>query len=208
LIRVSNVRAETGLSKNVREAVLAELQNSLDDSDPTVVQVVLDVLSALRDSSVISKAAVISHSDDVLVAAHALMYRFTVGDIKGLQDAVNLIEKKSDLMKGEKDALAWSIASQEAQVPILDLNRLLIDSSYPTLRTVAATVLSERGDRTSIPALITGLSDPNRETQYRCIVGLSRITGRPGPGYKEFMSDPKSTLADWKRWSKGKMSEK
>ncbi len=202
LYRVSKVRAGIGLADNVRDAVLAELRESLKSDDARVVKAALDALAAFRDRACLEQATALSRSRDVKVAAHALKLRFTIGDGTGLQEAVRLIEQEPKLSEGEKAALAWSMARPGMNIPIQDLNRVLLESPHPTLRTVVATILSQRGDRTSLDALSAGLSDTSRETQYRCIVGLCRITGLSGPGYGSFMQDPEPTVTQWKDWRK------
>jgi hypothetical protein len=204
LFRVSSTRAGAGPADNLRKAVLAELRKSLDSSDGRVLQAALKALAAFRDRAAIEQGVALSHHDDVRVVRQALMYRFAVGDNTGFQQAVRLIEKKTTLTKGERDLLAWSLAGEKAEIPIGNLNRLLVSANYPTLRRVAATILSQRGDKTSIDALVAGLADADVETQYRCVVGLCRITGQSGPGYKEFMGNPTPTLQEWHAWSRGR----
>jgi hypothetical protein len=200
LFRVSTSRPEDHGVTDVREVVLAELRNSLDDPDNVVVRAALRALLAFRDHAAISKARNLSQSDDARTAARAIMLRLSVGDRTALTDAVELFEPGLALTTSEKDLLAWSIADKDARVGVSDLNRLLLNSDYPTLRRAAATALSERGDRTSLPALAVGLSDSDRETQYRSVVALSRITGRSSTGYREFMVNPDPTVNYWKLW--------
>jgi hypothetical protein len=207
LFRVSGSRPSKGLIGDARRSTLAELRNSLDDADFTVVDAALNALTAFRDHDAIQKATVLSKSEDVRVAAHALSLRFALGDTNGLNDAVHLIEDETGLTPGERDLLAWSIAEKESRVENRELSHLLLNSTYPTLRTVAATLLSRRGDRTSIPALLVGLGDTDRETQYRSLVGLSRITGRPGPGYREFMLNSGRIVDEWKQWGASELTK-
>ena len=200
LFRVCSERVDTGFAEDLREATLDELRKSLDDSNPVVVQAALDALAAFRDSSATGKALLLSRSGNAKIVTHALMFRFAVGDAKGLANAVRMIEGESGLTGQEKTVLGWSITDAEDLIPVSALNDLLLNSTSSLLRQVSATILAQRGDTSSFEALTSGLLDTNRETQYRCVVGLSRITGRSGPGHKEFFANPDTVLLEWRNW--------
>ncbi len=200
LFRVSNVRAADMPSGDVRDDLRLELHQSLRSADAKVIQASLKALTALADRDPLDRARLLSKSENVRVATEALKYRSAMGDTSGLGLAVKLIEEDNDLQEGEKDLLAWSLAGPNLRFPLDDLRDILIGATNPTLRRVAATILSQQGNEASLAALMTGLAADDLETQYRCVVGLSRIAGRAGPGYKEFMANPKPTVTNWTAW--------
>jgi hypothetical protein len=206
LMRVAGVVPDHEPAADARASVLAELRNSLESSDGDAVGAALAAMTAFRDPEGLAKAEELSRSRNARIAQRALMYRFALGDHRGLQAAVELIEGGDALTEGEKGELAWSL--RQVPIPVGDLNRLLAQTSSPILRRVVATMLSRRGDESSIPALVAGLADANPETQYRCIVGLCRITGRTGPGYTEFMEDPTPTLNAWRAWGRSQSTDR
>ena len=200
LILVSDARPGFRPAQNAREAVLNELRSSLNSREENVVASALKALAAFGDTSAFDRARTLVAGGRAGLASRALVYLLHVGEGNvRLADVVRLVESP-EVATREKEELAWSLLKQEGRIPLGQLNALLLRPTYSTLRTVVATILSRRGDSSSVPALVVGLSDPNAETQYRCVVGLSRITDRPAPGYNDFMRNPAPALAEWQTW--------
>ena len=123
--------------------------------------------------------------------------RFILEDASALTAAVRLIERDDRLSTGQRDVLSWSLTRAGSVLPIDELNQLLIESPYPALATAAAYVLAGTGDMTSLSAFRAGLERPELETRYRSVVGLSRLSTIPGPGYREFMEHPAPSVSYW-----------
>jgi hypothetical protein len=95
--------------------------------------------------------------------------------------------------------LAWTL-ELEASCVSLDLANRLASSTNAKVQRIGVRILKEVGDSSSIPHLISALDAENIDTQISAIVALSRITGKKGPGWNEFMKNPSAETQKWKNW--------
>ena len=198
LMRVSWKRAPASAPLGPRDATLAELRAALADPDPEVQIAALGTLAHFVDVQALPVARELSAAPSASVQAAALGMRLAVRDGTALDEVARVIESEGLLRDSEKERLAWSLTLASKQLSVARLGEILIHTTNAHLARVAAYVLAQTGDRSSLPALAAGLDRPDLETQFRCVKGLARLTSSSGPGYRAFMADPTPTVLAWK----------
>jgi HEAT repeat protein len=89
----------------------------------------------------------------------------------------------------------------QAAIPAL---ARLLRASQPETRRAAASALMHTGTAACIPALLSGLSDPDMHVRYYGAVGLAEITGQLEwrPNMDDFMSHEQRYLSHWREWAR------
>jgi len=200
-------RAET-----VYETVEQEILLGLNSKEAHVLEPSLRILGHMGSKEGINKIIDMSRtSKNNAVVSYGLTYRLKENDLSVIGPALKYInEASTDTEKMRYlGQVCWAFADITKPEAVSKLNPLMEHKS-PFLREPVATALSNIQDKTSIPWLIKGLDSSNRDAQYRCILGLSRIVGKKGPSRKswtEFHDDPDFYIKEWKQWWKENSEE-
>jgi hypothetical protein len=122
-------------------------------------------------------------------------------DVSVLPQAQALLTGDS-LLEKQKRRLGYQLRSlrNPKAVPALTV---LLQSQDDTTRRGAAEALWHIADRSSVPALVNALSDPNRDIRYFAVRALADITGDHewGPEAAQFDDDQSRIIQHWKNWA-------
>jgi hypothetical protein len=188
------------------EAVKAELRYALESGelDSYALQLVLMILTKLKDRKSITQAKALSDSNSLAVRVEALSLRLKLGDATAFQPALTVLrDKKNPLDEGQHAGLCWAIEASGPVLEIFEINKLMVDEDH-WLRRVAASMLMQRPDKSSIPFLVKGLEDLRIDTQSDSFTALCRVTGFPGPGSTKFTENRAYYIGHIQQWLREK----
>jgi hypothetical protein len=88
---------------------------------------------------------------------------------------------------------------------VSELTRLLRAGSAEARR-AAASALMRTGSSLSIDALLSAISDSDRDVRYYSVVALAEITGQTDwrPNIEDFMADQDKYVKHWREWSQSR----
>jgi hypothetical protein len=101
--------------------------------------------------------------------------------------------------------VAWSFARIRAPRNIEVLNDLMGRGDALSKGVVFGAV--EWADKSSLPVLARLLGSSDKDVVHRAIVVISKITGRRGPGYREFMADPGRFTEEFRKFTADMMEK-
>jgi hypothetical protein len=196
------LRVDDNLS--VREKVEQELLHVAKNGDAAISQQAIRKLKELDSQLLLQPQTGVKTPEarEALLGA-AMALRIKRGDDTALEEVLGsktFSADKTSYLFWEDDVLR-EIGGVRKKSALPQLHKLLTHPS-PAVRMEASSALQEIGDKTSIPYLIQGLNDSDPHTAAKCLSALCRITGRPGPGYKEFVKNRQKVAEEWKDWWK------
>jgi HEAT repeats len=193
-------------SASIRQKVEAELVGAVREATPPANALqALDRLKQMNSELFLPQADTLaaSASDPQVrnsIVGTAVALRIEAGDIEALRLIQTLPMNATDneAYQPWQDALLSAIEQLRAPKAVPILNQLL-GSGNPGLRASAARALDQVANDTSVPFLKQCLSDNNSNTAYDCLVALSKVTNKPGPGYNEFQRNRAKYVEVWQR---------
>lgn len=186
---------------DVRERICRQLTAALESQTSAEALNALHWLALLEETVSREALDALAQSCDLHLRAAALKHLVAQDDISAIREAGDLLLSPDidKLPKRDLHELAWALELKPDIVGIRTATALA-SSANTLVQRVGVRILRKVGDKTSIPYLMRALDAADRDTQMSAVVGLSRITGRKGASWREFMTGSQVEKERWKDW--------
>lgn len=196
-------------TKSIHERISTQLMEDLESDDPSEVINGIRWLAEMGEDVPHEKLLQFAKREDKDLRVVALQRLVGKKNAAAIRDAALLLltaNSHEEISKSQLSELAWALESEADSVGV-DLANELASSPDATVQRIGVRILRKVGDRSSIPQLMRALDANDQDTQMSAVVGLSRITGKKGPSWRDFMKDPSSEKQKWKAWWQAKCKE-
>ena len=189
-------------TNSIHESVSTQLREALESNEPSEVVNGIHWLTKIGDKVQQARLLQFADSEDKGLRMAALQRLVVQNNTAAIRDAALLLLAPGideEILEPQIVELAWLLESVAGGGDVALANRLAA-SANSTVQRIGVRILRKIGSRSSIPQLIRALDADDKDTQMSAVIALSRITGKKGPGWQEFMRDPSNETRKWKVW--------
>ena len=190
------------VTKSIHGRISTQLMEALKSDDPSEVRNGIRWLTEMGDNVSQDKLLQFAKSGDKGLRVAALQRLVCQKNTAAIRDAALLLltpNIQEEILNSQLVELAWTLESNASSVDVYLANRLAA-SPNSTVQRIGVRILRKVGDRSSIPQLMRALDADDKDTQMSAVISLSRITGKKGPSWRDFMKDPSGEKQKWKVW--------
>jgi hypothetical protein len=177
------------LSENLEGRSVREIENAISGANAIGYSIPDTVLNRL------------SVNTNVNIAIVALVPLVQKKQTNAVMRAFQILLCVQHADRKKVETLAWAVEGSEGILSVAQVNQLATSSDILISR-IGMRMLRSVGDESSVPALLTGLTAKDNDTQHSAVVGLSRLAGQKGPSLRGFMQNREAEVTKWKEWGK------
>jgi hypothetical protein len=189
-------------TNSIHERVSTQLREALESNEPSEVINGIHWLTKIGDNVPQVRLIQFADSEDKGLRMAALQRLVVQNNTAAIRDVALLLLAPSideDILESQIVELAWVLESAAGGVDVALANRLAASANC-TVQRIGVRILRVVGSRSSIPQLIRALDADDKDTQMSAVIGLSRIAGKKGPSFRDFMKDPSGETQKWRVW--------